>query len=199
MSKKVKSMVILLNIFLLLLLNINEVFAGWIPFQFKGTEIYEYKVVYDMERLGKTDNPTFVLKMTSKDEKFYDMVFSVTLPVEKDKLSSEFMGKLSGTTKFFLEMIFSLPFMSMIFYEADLEEGKEYESFFGILKILNKVNIAGQEGYLCQFWGINEEENKEELNFEWVISPDLGLPLLMKSYFDGEATGYVELIKYEKY
>ncbi|MBU1291843.1 hypothetical protein KJ898_08645, partial [bacterium] len=61
---------------------------------------------------------------------------------------------------------------------------------------IGKEKIAGREGFVCQFFQADEEE---KMLAEWVIDPELALPLRSKIFEDNELQGQIELVKYMQY
>ena len=76
----------------------------------------------------------------------------------------------------------------------DLKVGEKMNFFgAGIVKVIGKEKIAGREGFVCQLFQADEEE---KMMAEWVIDPELALPLRSKIFEDGELQGQIELVKY---
>ncbi|MEA1939428.1 MAG: hypothetical protein U9N03_02055, partial [Candidatus Caldatribacteriota bacterium] len=62
-----------------------------------------------------------------------------------------------------------------------------------IIKVIGKEKIAGREGFVCQLFQADEEDI---MIAEWVIDPELALPLKSRIFEDNELQGQIELVKY---
>lgn len=83
----------------------------------------------------------------------------------------------------------------MLFSQLELQVGEKM-SFYGqgIIEVVGTETIAGRNGYVCRY----TEKSEDELLAEWVIDPDLALPLRSKMYDGGEMMGQIELLVYEE-
>jgi ATP-dependent RNA circularization protein (DNA/RNA ligase family) len=89
------------------------------------------------------------------------------------------------------------PAYGFFFSQMDLKVGEKMNFFgAGIIKVIGKQKIAGREGFVCQLFQADEEE---KMIAEWVIDPDLALPLRSKIFDDNELQGQIELVKYIQY
>jgi hypothetical protein len=155
----------------LLLLGMGQVVWAekWQPYQFKGNEYFEFKILFE-ENEG-TEESIYILDIKESSEKSTsgEEVFEVTYTTKgtltKDELGPETAFGLMGS----------------------------YGISAGIIKVIGKEKIAGREGFVCQLFQADEEE---KMIAEWVIDPDLALPLRSKIFDDNELQGQIELVKY---
>jgi hypothetical protein len=56
--------------------------------------------------------------------------------------------------------------------------------------------MAGRSGFVCQLF---DSEEEDKMLAEWVIDPELALPLRSKTYGDDGIEGEIELLKYTQY
>jgi len=203
MSKKF-IIVLLISLFLL---GIGQaVWAEkWQPYQFKGNERFEYKIL--LKEYEQEEEAIYILDIKESSEKSTsgEQVFEVTYTIKgaftKDELGPEKAFGLWGVFGICLNMLVVNPYYVFFFSQMDLKVGEKINfSGVGIIKVIGKQKIAGREGFICQLFQADEED---EMIAEWVIDPDLALPLKSKmfKFMDDElqGQGQIELIKYIQY
>ena len=117
--------------------------------------------------------------------------------MRKDKLGPEAAFGLWGVYGISLNMLVINPAYGFFFSQMDLKVGEKMNFMgAGIIKIIGKEKIAGREGFVCQLFQADEED---KMVAEWVIDPELALPLRSKVFEDDELQGQIELIKYMQY
>ena len=170
----------------------------WEPYQFKGNEYFEYKILLEDEQ-----EATYILdiKESSEKSKSGEEVFEVSYTTKgtltKDELGAETAFGLWGVYGISLNMLVINPAYAFFFSQMDLKVGEKMNFFgAGIIKVIGKEKIAGREGFVCQLFQADEEE---KMIAEWVIDPDLALPLRSKIFDDNELQGQIELVKYMQY
>ena len=183
---------VLLVMFALVFMGLGTYGATWEPFEFRGNESYSFEVtwqgsegeessLYEFRILEDNDGGYTVrfiseVKLSSSDELTGDLVY----------------GAWSGYGVPIGYLLVN-PVYSMMFGELDLKVG-ERMSFYGQgkMEVVDTETVASRKGFLCKLTG------EEGLMGEWVIDPDLALPLRSKMYEPSGFDGAVELVKYER-
>ena len=192
--------VVLIGLFLL---GIGQVVGAekWQPFQFKGNEYFEYRILLEEDEEKGEAIYILDIKESSEKSKSGEEVFEVTYTTKgtltKDELGPQTAFGLWGSYGISLNMLVINPAYAFFFSQMDLKVG-ETMNFFGagIIKVIGKEKIAGREGFVCQLFHADEED---KMIAEWVIDPDLALPLRSKIFDDNELQGQIELVKYMQY
>jgi len=173
----------------------------WQPYQFKGNEYFEYKII--LEEDEEKGEATYILdiKESSEKSKSGEEVFEVSYTTKgtltKDELGPETAFGLWGSYGISLNMLVINPAYAFFFSQMDLKVGEKMNFFgAGIIKVIGKEKIAGREGFVCQLFQVDEED---KMIAEWIIDPDLALPLRSKIFEDNELQGQIELVKYIQY
>ncbi len=199
MKRAAKKLLIVIFLFSLFLLGIGQVAGAknWEPYQFRGDEHFEYRIL--LEEDGEEYEVIYILdiKKSEKDEDIFEVTYTTKGTLTRDELGPEAAFGLWGVYGISLNMLVINPAYAFFFSQMDLQEGEKMNFFgAGIVKITGKENIAGREGLICQLFSA-EEENK--MVAEWVIDPELALPLRSKIFEDNELQGQIELLKYFQY
>ncbi len=183
----------------LFLFGIGQVvWAGkWEPFQFRGNERFEYKILLEEDEEESKVIYILDIKKSEKDEDVFEVTYTTKGTLTKDELGPETAFGLWGVYGISLNMLVINPAYGYFFSQMDLKVGEKM-SFFGagIIKVIGKEKIAGREGFVCQLFSADEED---KMIAEWVIDPELALPLRSKIFEDEELQGQIELIKYLQY
>lgn len=169
----------------------------WQPYQFKGDERFEYKVIWEDD--GKKE-ATYILDIkrteekTEEGEEIFEVSYTTIGKLPKDELGEQAAFGLWGAYGISLPMIFLNPMYGVFFSQLDLKVGEKM-SFFGagIVKVIEKEKVAGREGLVCQLF------SEDKLTAEWTIDPTLALPLRSKLFEDEKVESQIELIKYTQY
>ena len=190
--------VVLIGLFLL---GIGQVVWAekWEPYQFKGNEYFEYKILLEEDE----QEATYILdikessKKSTSDEEIFEVSYTTKGTLTKDELGPETAFGLWGSYGISLNMLVINPAYAFFFSQMDLKVGEKMNFFgAGIIKVIGKEKIAGREGFVCQLFQADEEE---KMIAEWIIDPDLALPLRSKIFEDNELQGQIELVKYVQY
>ncbi len=170
-------------------------------------EITAYSSYYDYD-LGE-DVPLETrqiqeIELRQKDDETTEVTMSYTYDVAQEKLSDELslmglgMAWATGGGEWIGE------FMMLGFFAADLEleVGSIMQVFDGSrIKVMEKQTVAGVEGYFCtkSVRGEDGAGNRvDTLTSEWVIAPNVGWPLLVRVYQDGQVKYVMELVEYNR-
>lgn len=162
----------------------------WEPFEFKGNELYEYRVKWGDEEL---ESALYRLSIEENQDGNYTVKYSTEVEVEPSELSGNVIFGYWGSYGPSLQFIFLNPMYSMLFEQLELKVGKEMSYYGqGTMKVTGKEKVAGRIGYVCRLFDVDEE-----LAGEWVIDPDLALPLrsVNPEVTDGE--GEIVLLNYK--
>lgn len=195
-------------------------YAGtWKPYQFQKGERYEFKIVLDLEEteevteeggeeitetsigeesIGKESIYIIETKEVPQKEGFVELTFTTKSIIKEEDLSYEKVFGFGEITGIPLSMLIINPMYSYIFEQIDLEVGEKVKLLgIGSVKVISKEKIIGREGFVCQFFQ-QTEKNEEKLLAEWIIDPDLALPLRAKNFEDGKLRNLFELISYSR-
>ena len=187
----------------LFLLGIGQVVWAekWEPYQFKGNEYFEYKIL--LEEDEEKGEVIYILDIKESSEKstsgeeVFEVSYTTKGTLTKDELGAETAFGLWGVYGISLNMLVINPAYAFFFSQMDLKEGEKMNFFgAGIIKVIGKEKIAGREGFVCQLFQADEED---KMIAEWIIDPDLALPLRSKLFEDNELQGQIELVKYMQY
>ena len=187
----------------LLLSGIGQVVWAekWQPYQFRGNERFEYKIL--LEEDEEKGEATYILDIKESSEKSAsgEEVFEVTYTTKgtltKDELGPETAFGLWGSYGISLNMLVINPAYAFFFSQMDLKVGEKMNFFgAGIIKVIGKEKIVGREGFVCQLFQADEED---KMLAEWVIDPELALPLRSKIFEDNVLQGQIELLEYMQY
>lgn len=173
----------------------------WQPYQFKGNERFEYKIIWN-----ENEEPveiTYILDIkidpekSQKGEEVYEVSYTTKGTLTKDKLGQETAFGLGGAYGISLNMLVINPAYGFFFSQMDLKVGEKM-SFFGagIIKVTAMEEIAGRSGFVCQLFSPEEED---KMLVEWVIDPELALPLRSKTFGEEGIEGEIELLNYTQY
>ncbi|HHT91740.1 MAG: hypothetical protein QM451_02330 [Bacillota bacterium] len=147
-----------------------------------------------------------LLELRKIDDETTEVTVGNTYNLPTDQLGDQlsFMGMGMG-----LSMLMSggdwfgeLMLLGMFAVDLELEVGSSMQMFDGSrIRIVEKQTVAGVEGYFCTK-SVREEDEAgnrvDRLTSEWVLAPDVGWPLLIRVYDDGDVTYVMELIEYSR-
>jgi hypothetical protein len=165
----------------------------WKPFQFRGNERFDYKLVVDD---GGTPKETgFALDIRKKSEEDFDVTWSIKSALKKDELNEQTL--LVGWANAAPAWAIMNPMYAMFVNDLELKEGEKMSLFgAGTVKVTGKETIAGRTGFICQYF--QKTEDSEDLVWQWTVDPELALPLKSIVHDGGRETSRAELTGYEK-
>jgi len=146
-----------------------------------------------------------VTELRKLDGENHEVTQSFTNVMESEKLFNElsFLGGLSGLSllmsgDWFAEMMF----VGLWAADLDLEVGNTMQTFDGSrVRVVEEQTVAGVKGYLVRK-SIRETDDGgnrvDILTSEWVIAPNVGWPLKLVMYSEGEVVSSMTLIEYER-
>jgi hypothetical protein len=146
-----------------------------------------------------------VTELRKLDGENHEVTQSFTNVMESEKLFNElsFLGGLSGLSllmsgDWFAEMMF----VGLWAADLDLEVGNTMQTFDGSrVRVVEEQTVAGVKGYLVRksIRETDDEGNRVDiLASEWVIAPNVGWPLKLVMYSEGEVVSSMTLIEYER-
>ncbi len=146
-----------------------------------------------------------VTELRKLDGENHEVTQSFTNVMESEKLFNElsFLGGLSGLSllmsgDWFADMMF----VGLWAADLDLEVGNTMQTFDGSrVRVVEEQTVAGVKGYLVRksIRETDDEGNRVDiLTSEWVIAPNVGWPLKLVMYSEGEVVSSMTLIEYER-
>lgn len=174
----------------------------WEPYQFKGNEKYEFRIISSDD--GKQLEAYYALeikksgKKDSAGEDLFEVTYTTRGEVPESKLGAETAFGLWGFYGVSLAMVFVNPAYSFFFTQLDLVEGGNMNFYgAGTVRVTGKETVGGREGFVCKLSQPGDEG--EQLITEWTVDPNLALPIKSILYDEGEVQNRIELIKYTQY
>ena len=191
---------ILLTTTVVVLLSSAAALAGkWKPYDFKGAAFYKYRITKH-EKGGKEQVVfTFEAKPAAStgSDRLWDVTTSTQRVMKEDELKGAAVFGVSPILTLAPTLMIGHPLFATMIGEMELEVGEKL-SFFGAGKahVVDKVTVAGVEGFRCELFMKDGEAEKRVA--EVVVNPDLAFPLRSRT-FDGEAISLeMELLEYRK-
>ncbi|MFW6013164.1 MAG: hypothetical protein ACOCZX_06070 [Candidatus Bipolaricaulota bacterium] len=162
----------------------------WQPFSFRGNESYRYQINWQN---GEENSAIYSLTISQNDSGKYTVEYSTE--IEAEELSSELAFGYWGTYGPSLQYMFWNPMYEMLFSQLELKVGEKMSYLdFGTMEVKGKENVAGFEGFVCEL-----SDTDGEKTAEWVIDPEIALPLRSYMYEGNVDEGEVVLLDYETF
>ena len=188
--------VVLIGLFLFSVVQLGWA-EKWQLGQFKGDERFEYKILWGEDEEKGEVIYILDIKESKKDEEVFEVTYITKGTLTKDELGAETAFGLWGVYGISLNMLVINPAYAFFFSQMDLKVGEKMNFFgAGIIEVIGKEKVAGREGFVCQLFQADEED---KMIAEWIIDPELALPLRSKVFEDNELQGQIELVKYMQY
>lgn len=166
----------------------------WKPYQFKGDERYEYKIVMNDQKGKEPKEIGYILDIRKKGEEF-EVTWSTRSSLTKKELNQNnlFGAFGAGLSPAWIVMN---PMYAMFIEQVELKEGAS-NSLFGsaTVKVTAKETVGNRTGYACQLY--TKKKDQEELTWEWTVDPELALPIKSVTYENGKEKYRMELISYK--
>lgn len=165
----------------------------WKPYQFKGNERYEYKIVRldgDQEKeMG------YVLDLRNKGVEDREVTTSVKNLMKKSQGAEILMGGLAmGLSP---AMFLMNPLFGAFLEQGDLEEGEKMRLLgAGVIKVTKKETVGGRTGLICDLY--TKVENKDVLTWSCTVDPEPALPIRSLTFDEGKEKTRMELVSYKK-
>lgn len=144
--------------------------------KFDGNEHFEYKIT--TKERGKERELTYILDLKKAGDG-YEASYTTKGKIAKDQLGMQAAFGLVGLYGISLNAIVLNPMTTVYFQQLNLSEGEKM-SFYGagLVKVTGKETVSGQEGYICEFYQTQGEE--EKLISTITVNPQLPLPIRSK-------------------
>jgi len=165
----------------------------WRPYQFKGNERYEYKVVQidgdQRKEMG------YVLDVRNKTAEDWDVTTSIKNTMKKGQGAEVLMGGLAmGLSP---AMLLINPLYGAFLEQVELKEGEKMSLFgAGVIKVTKKETVGGRTGLICELY--TKAENKDVLTWSCTVDPELALPIRSITFEEGKEKTRMELVGYKK-
>lgn len=172
-------------------------------------EVRNYESSWDWdtdEEIVKEKKHYQLLELRKLDDGSYEVTQGNTVVMGAEELSSDLSflgGGLSG-----LAMILSGDWFGEIFLlgmwasNLELEVGNNMQTFDGSrLRVVEEQTVAGVKGYLIRKFVRETDDDGNRVDIttsEWVIAPNVGWPLQLIMYQDGEVVSQMTLVEYER-
>jgi|FLYL01.1.fsa_nt_gi hypothetical protein len=172
---------------------------SWEPYAFKGDERFEY-LIHGSDQ-GEV---VYILDIRREGDEGGEARYRVSYTTESVVTASQLGADMAfgGAFGMGLNMAILNPmymmFMGPMFADLDWEVGERMSLMgMGRITITGKETVAGREGFVVQFESGQGDER--ELAAEWVIDPEVALPLRSRTYERGEVVTEAVLRSYQRY
>ncbi len=172
----------------------QETGAKWKPYQFKGSERYEYRMVtIDGEEKKES---VYVLEVRKKGPGEWEVGTTVRNGVKAEQIGAEqILGGSFGAMSPALYLM--NPLYGAFIEQVELKEGEKMSLFgAGVIKVGSKETVGGRSGLTCRLF--TKQEDKDVLTWEWTVDPDLALPIKSVTYEGGKEKARVELVSFKR-
>lgn len=195
--KKLFTLFMIVSLLLLITYPIES--EKWEPFQFEGTERFEYLIeLYNGQKAN--DNLHYIIDLKPTDntnengEKLYKVSYTRVGYISESGLDDQIFFGYSG---FEVIGFFINPMYYPMISDLDIKVGEETLIYgIGTIKITGKEKINGREGFICELYSTG---NKEILMAIFTIAPKIPVPLKVIVYNDvKEINSEVILVEYRE-
>ena len=172
----------------------QETGTKWKPYQFKGSERYEYKMItIDGEDRKES---IYVLEVRKKGPGEWEVGTTVRNGVKAEQIGAEqILGGSFGAMSPALYLM--NPLYGAFIEQVELKEGEKMSLFgAGVIKVGSKETVGGRSGLTCKLF--TKQDDKDVLTWEWTVDPDLALPIKSVTYDGGKEKARVELVSFKR-
>jgi hypothetical protein len=167
--------------------------AKWKPYQFKGNERYEYKMV-TIEGEEKKES-VYILEVKKKGPEDWEISTTVRNGVKVAEIGAEQL--LGGLGAISPALYLMNPLYGAFIEQVEMKEGEKMSLFgAGMIKVGAKETVGGRAGLNCKLF--TKAEDKDVLTWEWTVDTALALPIKSVTYEGGKEKVRVELLSYKK-
>jgi len=165
----------------------------WKPYQFKGDERYEYKIITregdEKKEMG------YALDIRKKGAEDWDVTWSTQSVMKKTQGPELLMGSLGmGLSPAMLVMN---PLFGAFLEQVELKEGEKMSLFgAGLVKVTKKEEVGGRTGLICELY--TKQDDKDVLTWSCTVDPALALPIRSITYEEGKERHRMDLVRYKK-
>jgi hypothetical protein len=167
--------------------------SKWKPYQFKGNERYEYKMLM-IEGEEKKESG-YILEVKKKGPEDWDIATTVKNSVKTEQVGAE---QLLGSFGALSPALYLMnPLYGAFMEQVEMKEGEKMSLFgAGVIKVGAKEKVGGREGFNCKLY--SKMDDKDVLTWEWTVDTALALPIKSITYEGGKEKIRVELLSYKK-
>lgn len=168
---------------------------------------YSYKWDYDLgEEVREETKQIQTLELNKIDDDTTKLTIVYTYDVPSKDLYDQFtfMG-LSGLSSFMMsggDWIGEIVMLNFYAEDMELEVGSIIQLYDGSrIRITEKQTVAGVEGYFFTRSERHQDDDGNRIDVkisEFVVAPDIGMPLLVRIYSGGEVSFIMELVEYSR-
>ncbi|HKL12176.1 MAG TPA: hypothetical protein VJ907_01070 [Halanaerobiales bacterium] len=194
-----KKTYIILILLIILIFSQDSFAEKWHPFEFKGTEKFNYLIkIYEGEELSQEMEYIVELNPTDETNKSGEKLYEVSY-TRKDHISESRLGDqiFFGYSGFEMIGFFINPMYYPMISDLDIEVGEKALIYgIGKVNITGKEKVYGREGFVCELYSTGDEE---QLMAIFIIEPKISMPLKVTVYNDiGEINSEVSLVEYRE-
>lgn len=204
---------------LLLLLAVLGVASaqGWKPYDFHQDERYEFRIVkYEQDGweddawsipriVARESGYTVEIRRTDMENEYGEPIFEVkaitTTRLAQEDLGNQISGGMLGYNTYvdFTNVLnpFYFLFLADFFIETEWEVGERMSLLgLGRVSIVAEESMGGRSGFVLRLE--SGDAGSRTIAAEWIIDPELAMPIGARSYSDGEVRAELILDAYQR-
>jgi len=168
--------------------------ARWKPYQFRGSERYEYRMV-TLEGEEKKES-VYILEVKKKGAEEWEIGATVRNDVKTAQIGAEHI--LGGSFGAMSPVLFLMnPLYGAFIEQVEIKEGEKLSLFgAGVIKVGAKETVGGRSGFTCRLFA--RQDDKDQLTWEWTVDLDLALPIKSITYEAGKEKTRIELVSFKR-
>jgi hypothetical protein len=172
----------------------QETGTKWKPYQFKGSERYEYRMT-TFEGDDKKES-VYILEIRKKGAEEWEVGTTVRNGVKAAQIGAEqILGGSFGAMSPALYLM--NPLYGAFIEQVEMKEGEKMSLFgAGVIKVGGKETVGGRTGLACKLF--TKMDDKDVLTWEWTVDTDLALPIRSVTYEAGKEKARVELVSFKR-
>jgi hypothetical protein len=171
--------------------------ASWDPYSFSQPELYEFEInTPGQPASGYILDIRDAAAVNDSGEALFEVLYTTRSLVTADEVGGSMMGfgggmLLAGLNSMY--MMFLVPALS----DMDMEVGERMSLMgMGRVTVSGIEEVAGVTGYALKLETKADEDY--ELVTEWVINLGMPLPLVTRTYENGELASETVLVRYQR-
>ncbi len=165
----------------------------WQPYDFSGNECYSYSVFWKDVKFQFDFEITAIDDLFDNEKELFDVSLTYKLLLDKNMLGEGIFETFELYSLFTVTLFNPIYFYCLENLDYIIGEALTFAGTDLMVAIIAREKIGGREGFLCRF-----TEN-EEIIGEWVIDPELALPLRSTIYSRDEIEAELLLLNYTEY
>jgi len=168
--------------------------AKWRPYQFKGSERYEYKMVHARRR--REEGVVYILEVKKKGADEWEIGTTVRNGVKTAQVGAEHI--LGGSFGAMSPALYLMnPLYGAFIEQVEMKEGEKMSLFgAGVIKVGAKETVGGRSGFNCKLF--TKQDDKDQLTWEWTVDTDLALPIKSITYEAGKEKTRIDLLSFKR-